>query len=119
MEQILKTWFYQISKEIELKEGLVAYNFGIFESSEGYGIYLAGSDSYDENDEDWACETPYQSQPLLLKNTLLEKMNWEDALDTLSREIKTILEETNLGKGVFSNKIVTIGFDDGNLTKLL
>lgn len=118
MKQRIKEWIDQVSKEAILQEGLVAYNFGIFESSKGYGIYLAGSDSYDEDDDDWACDTPYQSQPLLLNNTSLDKMEWEDALNTIAKEVKTILEEIKPEESIFIDKVVTIGFDDGNLTRL-
>ncbi len=64
LKQKLKNWIRKNSREVVLQESLVPYNFGIFESPEEYGVYLAGSDSYDENDDDWACKTPYQSQPL-------------------------------------------------------
>lgn len=117
MKQRIKEWIDQVSKEAILQEGLVAYNFGIFESSKGYGIYLAGSDSYDEDDDDWACDTAYQSQPLLLHDDRLSAMDWEEAQTAIADAIKELLSK-DFKDSCFSKKIITIGFDDGNLSRL-
>jgi hypothetical protein len=45
---------------IETHEGVppadvIAFNFGLFESDQGYRMYLVGSLEYSEDDDDWAC----------------------------------------------------------------
>lgn len=50
MEEEIRHWIQQINDETILPSDIVAFNFGLFESEEGYCIYLTGSKFYDESD---------------------------------------------------------------------
>jgi len=118
MKELLTKWITALEKEVSLQQGLVAFNFGLFESEDGcYAIYLAGAESYDKDDEDWACDTAYQSQPLLLHDDRLSTMDWEEAQTAIADAIRELLSK-DFKDSCFSKKIITIGFDDGNLSRL-
>lgn len=59
MEEEIRHWIQQINDETILPSDIVAFNFGLFESEEGYCIYLTGSKFYDESDDDWACDIDF------------------------------------------------------------
>ena len=52
MEEEIRHWIQQINDETILPSDIVAFNFGLFESEEGYCIYLTGSKFYDESDDE-------------------------------------------------------------------
>ena len=60
MEEEIRHWIQQINDETILPSDIVAFNFGLFESEEGYCIYLTGSKFYDESDDDWACDIDFE-----------------------------------------------------------
>jgi hypothetical protein len=41
-------WLRQLDKSETIPNSIVALNFGIFETTENYKIYLIGSEKYDE-----------------------------------------------------------------------
>jgi hypothetical protein len=38
---------------------VVAFNVGLFENANGFSAYLMGSDCYDPDDSNWACEESF------------------------------------------------------------
>ena len=49
-----------LSKDIPTN--ILAINFNLYESSEQtYDIQMTGSDEFDEEDEDWACNTVFST----------------------------------------------------------
>ena len=55
MFTIISQWISELVETETLPEEIVALNFGLYETPKGYCIYLNGSEEYDEEDEDWAC----------------------------------------------------------------
>ena len=120
MKEEIKHWIQQINDETILPPDIVAFNFGLFESEEGYYIYLIGSKSYDESDDDWACDVDFEPNKKYLKLTVGNKQNenWEKLL----YEVKDIISQyisSSPHLDLFQNKIITIGFDDGILIRIL
>ena len=56
MKKQIEDWLLELSHNEVIPENIVALNFGIFESENGYCVYLIGSESYDADDDDWACD---------------------------------------------------------------
>ena len=56
MKKQIEDWLLELSHNEVIPENIVALNFGIFESENGYCVYLIGSESYDVDDDDWAIQ---------------------------------------------------------------
>jgi hypothetical protein len=111
MEEIIKNWLRQLATNTAFPDGIIAFNFGIFETEEGYAMYLAGANMYDAEDDDWACNPIYESSCLSLSMEDSENRDWR----TFIHDVKSILEVEVKSYRIFSDKAITIGFDDGNL----
>ncbi len=52
-------WFSAIESKETIPSSIKAINIGLFESDGGYCAYISGAEQYDENDDDWACESDF------------------------------------------------------------
>ena len=78
-KEIIKKWLIQINQSEKLPENIVALNFNIYEGP--YAIDLIGSATFDESDEDWACNEDFI--PKLRRCPALEipeEKSWEEVL---------------------------------------
>ena len=69
MKKQIEDWLLELSHNEVIPENIVALNFGIFESENGYCVYLIGSESYDVDDDDWACDEVFttRDQPFVIE----------------------------------------------------
>ncbi|WP_347922946.1 hypothetical protein [Pontimicrobium sp. SW4] len=111
-------WINMIESENSPNESIKALNFGLFETTNSYMMYLMGAEKFDENDENWACKVDYEPKYkyLDLNDSKLNESGWEYVLDFSVSLISKYLKENKS----FLTKIenITAGFDDGNLTKI-
>lgn len=121
LKEKIEYWLNQINAEASyLPTHIVAFNFGLFETENGYGIYLIGSNFYDEHDDDWACNIDFEpkNKYLNFNSENIKTMKWEE----FQNEVKSIISKyisTNINQlPIFKGKVITIGFDDGNLVKI-
>ena len=107
------SWLNDILEE-ELPEGMAAINFNIYDDGDNYwAIELVGTNSFDENDEDWACDEAFTT-----RETPFE---WEEKCTEV--EILAEVEEAikgYLNGGMYAEKLkaytgVGAGFVDGDL----
>jgi hypothetical protein len=121
MKEKLINWLNNIQKidGIPPKE-VIAFNFGIYESENGYKIYLVGSFEYDENDADWACiELPTKSHRYFDLPKELQSKDWDEILTASAKSLTELEKEGNLKIGLLKNAIaITTGFDDGELIRI-
>ena len=113
MKRLAKWVIPQIEK---LPSDIVALNFNLYEEKIKFcfAVQLVGCITYDENDEDWACDIYYSSHENLY---YFCAKNWEYALEKF---LKLIREELD-GTIVLPERIkyVTAGFVDGNLEVII
>ena len=90
---------------------------GIYDSRNGYNIYIHGCTEYDEQFDDWCnsdvfspkgCEITISD--ISIKNLLYDNFQ-KDVVSIVSEYISSNLSP-------LSGKIVAIGFDDGELTRI-
>lgn len=119
MKREIAQWLKEINNTT-LPNDIVALNFGIFETEEGYGLYMIGATEYCEDDEDWACEpVAYKSDYLILNDPELKTMNWEGVLEKIVKILhEALFGYVSDGQSLFYGKIITTGFDDGELVRL-
>lgn len=98
----------------KLDSTVIALNFNIYETANSYDIELIGSDEFDEEDEDWACNTVFSSNTMFeIENNTFS--NWESALEFISGLIKEYLNNGNNSNYIKSFKGIGVGFIDGDI----
>ena len=113
MKKQIEDWLLELSHNEVIPENIVALNFGIFESENGYCVYLIGSESYDVDDDDWACDEVFttRDQPFVIEC----ESDWE-----LVETFFISLVNEYLSSGKYAGKLkeyqaIGIGFVDGDL----
>ncbi len=115
----MEEWLQKIAATKTLSNDVIAVNVGLFETDGGYAAYLYASDEYDDEDEDWACGEPMEDSYLMLTGEPYESVDWETFLSKEVEAMKEILASGNEAiDNFFGARIITTGFDDGNLVRL-
>lgn len=119
MKKQIEDWLLELSHNEVIPENIVALNFGIFESENGYCVYLIGSESYDVDDDDWACDVDYEPVDKYLN---IEGVDVGVDSDKFLNEVITILLDIisleKVSAWLLHTKYITVGFDDGVLEKI-
>jgi len=119
-DQILN-WIERINKSKKRNENIVAYNFGLFETAEGYTVYLTGSESFDENDDDWAANIDFEPKEkyLELPSTESKGKDWEEILNVIYKILTDYLQSESFRKSILKDaEVITVGFDDSDLIRI-
>lgn len=114
-------WMSRLNKNESPDNGITAFNFGLFETTEGYVIYLTGANVFDENDEDWATQVDFEpvEKYLIINPDEMSGIEWSKVLDKAVEVITKYLQSNDFRTSILRNaKAVTTGFDDGNLTRI-
>lgn len=120
-ENILKDWIKEISDEETVLENIQALNFGMFESENRYAVYLIGSNEYDTEDDDWACNEDFVPNNKYLEFNQEEicNLDWEDFQELMVESSKNIISSKDISEYKILNiDNITTGFDDGELVKV-
>jgi hypothetical protein len=121
MKKELLLWLQNIKKKDGIPPNeVIAFNFGIFESENGYMLYLVGSFEYFEENDDWACiEMPTNPYRYLRFPEDVQSKNWEQILKDFSNMLLELESDGTLNSTFLkSAKVITTGFDDGDLIKI-
>lgn len=109
MKKQIEDWLLELSHNEVIPENIVALNFGIFESENGYCVYLIGSESYDVDDDDWACDVDYEPVDKYLN---IEGVDVDP--DKFLNEVITILLDIisleKVSAWLLHTKYITVGF---------
>ena len=114
-------WFDRIGRTSPPPVGIVALNIGIFETPNGYTIYLTGSTEYDPNNDDWACREDYSPKERYfeLPREFTDGKDWQEVEKDLQELIRNILSSDQFANNALAKtEIFAVGFDDGDLTRL-
>jgi hypothetical protein len=118
LSQLLSDWIKIIEQENPPPAAITAINFGMFTSDKGYMVFLTGSEMYDPDDDDWAGEIDYQParkiKYLLIPREFTTGLKWKGVLDLVVSTLKE-LAGTEPGRVLFEQRVLTAGFDDGEL----
>lgn len=119
MKKQIEDWLLELSSDEVIPENIVALNFGVFESENGYCIYLIGSKNYDASDDDWACDVDYEPVDKYLN---IEGVDVGVDPDKFLNEVIAILLDIisleKISAWLLHIKYITVGFDDGVLEKI-
>lgn len=115
-------WMSRIVIKENPPNNIIAYNVGLIETRSGYSAYFMGSKSYNQNNDDWACDfgdyQPYNMY-LNLSRTELKEEKWELIHEKISEYMKSFLKTNEAKTSFLSNAVaITVGFDDGDLERI-
>ena len=111
-KEIVKQWILSIEKENNLPKNIIALYFCLYEP---YGITLTGSQSYDIEDDDWACDEDYiPIHRICPPLNIAKNKTWQEVLEEMILLIKEIMKELP-DLNLWKVKHIAIGFEDGDL----
>ncbi len=113
---LFSNWLDRIMEQ-ELPKGIIAYNFNLYEGSNGtYDIQLVGTDEYDEDDEDWACTDYFTSgEDICYIKRTNDIKKWEDGLCYIKKMVERYLTEGIHAHALKETTVIGIGFVDGDI----
>jgi len=119
LTELFSDWIKKVEKENPPGTDIAAINFGMLQSGKSYMVYITGAEIYDADDDDWAGEIDYQpirankylTLPADATAGLKRAKVQELVIDTLTQ-----LVNTEPGRLLFANRVLTTNFDDGDLT---
>lgn len=108
-------WLDKIVQMEQPDQAIIAYYFGIFQSTDGYQTYLTGSKEFDEEDTDWACNTDFVPNDKYFSLGQPDR-NWEEILEQVKALIQNFKQTQSFENGFLAKaKVIATGFDDGDL----
>lgn len=116
-----KKWIQDINDNESPNDKIIAFWFGLFETTDGYTLYLTGSNEYDKNDDDWAYNNHFEpsNKYLPLPKQYVANKNWQNILTDSIEIVDEYLESKDFKNSIFSKAVaVAIGFDNGDLYRL-
>lgn len=112
LKQKLRELLEGLERE-QIPKRVIAWHFDLYEP---YALQLAGSSSYDADDDDWACEDEdeFYPQSSRLQLDFLSELSWRQVLKMLVQALRELREQMPDAK-IFKCKHVAAGFVDGDL----
>ena len=100
---------------------VVAFNVGLIETENGYAAYLIGSRSFDPGDDDWACNEDFSPTERYCEiGAGCSDETWEAVRDRVAEELGKFLSTPEAQNSFLGRaKAVTIGFDEGELLRIV
>lgn len=109
----IEKWLNNIFSE-KLPKNIIAFNFNLYEDEDNkWSIELIGSDTYDENNEDWACREIFTSRNNLF--VFSRNDEWKNILNDVKVIISKYLKDGKCNAILKSAKAIGIGFVDGDI----
>ena len=111
LKQKLRELLEGLERE-QIPKRVIAWHFDLYEP---YALQLAGSSSYDADNDDWACEDEdeFYPQSSRLQLDFLSELSWRQVLKMLVQALRELREQMPDAK-IFECKHVAAGFVDGD-----
>ncbi len=118
---MLTQWLERIVATEMPAPDVVAFNIGLLETDKGFTAYLVGSKSYDPNNDDWACNEDFTpTERYCALPSMRSEDTWETVQHRVAEEMRAFLSKANVRTSFLGKaEAVTVGFDDGELLRVL
>ncbi len=119
IEQTFTEWIEKINENETVDNSIIGFNFGLFETTNGFEMYLIGSKTFDKDDEDWATNVDFEPKQKYFQfgKEFSADKDWQEILKISETLIFNYVSSEKFKTSIFANaKGITTGFDDGNLT---
>lgn len=120
-ERRFTEWLTRVCREDRPRASVIAFNVGLFETAEGYSAYLVGSEQFDPDDGDWACDAAFtpQERYFPVPASELPFRNASDVQEAAVHATKAFLESADGQQSYLASATaVTVGFDCGDLERV-
>jgi hypothetical protein len=111
-------WLNNILENNDFSD-VIAFNFNLYEGEDSFQVQLIGTDSFDENDDDWACDEVFTSENLFIIQRSITGQKWDEGLAYIKKIVEEYLKSSSSSKVLKEKDAVAIGFVDGDLEVLL
>ena len=121
LEKEFDFWIDEVNKTENPDNEVIAYWFGLFQTEKGYSMYLNGSIEFDDEDDDWACNTDFEPKNKYFEfpDDYVIGKNWEAVLEDSLRLLQGYLARPEFKESIFKNAIaIAAGFDNGDLNRI-
>ena len=115
MNSSVSNWIDKILDQ-EIPNTVIAFCFNLYEESDGsWAMELVGTERFDIEDEDWACNelTDFGSRECLYNWEM--ECEWDEALEYMVKVLSQYLENGKYAELLKSKDGVGVGFVDGNI----
>ena len=113
MKDSIRKWLIQINQKEKLPQNIVALNFNLYEGP--YALDLIDSTTYDESDEDWACNEDFIPELRCCPSLeITDDKSWEEVLKKVESILRDLIREMP-DIELFKVQHIAVGFVDGNL----
>jgi hypothetical protein len=119
IEQTFAEWIEKINENETVDNSIIGFNFGLFETTNGFEMYLIGSKTFDKDDEDWATNVDFEPKQKYFQfgKEFSADKDWQEILKITETLIFNYVSSEKFKTSIFANaRGITTGFDDGNLT---
>jgi hypothetical protein len=119
IEQTFTEWIEKINEIETVDNSIIGFNFGLFETTNGFEMYLIGSKTFDKDDVDWATNVDFEPKQKYFQfgKEFSADKDWQEILKISETLIFNYVSSEKFKTSIFANaKGITTGFDDGNLT---
>lgn len=114
--EIFEKWLDEILSN-DMPEEVEAVNFNLYEQgNDSWSIELIAAASFEENDEDWACDEVFDTRDMPFD--ISYDGNWEEVLELFSGFVCDYLKKGSYAEKLKKFKAVAIGFVDGDINVL-
>lgn len=117
LQERIWRWLTMCFAQTKIPNSVIAFHLGIYSSKRGYELYLDGCSDYNELTDDWCCSDVFQPkertieiQDISIKNLVHD--NFQQDIVSIMRGYISNYESP------LTNRIVVVGFDDGELTRV-
>ena len=114
-------WLDKLNKTEQADNSIIAFNFGLFETHEGFTMYLIGSETFDPDDDDWAVNVDFEPKDkyLTFEKSLIKTKEWKEIQKISTKLITDYVNSEKFKESILKNATaITTGFDDGDLTRI-
>jgi hypothetical protein len=121
LETDIAAWLGRIVSSDTPKQGVKAFNVGLFEIPGGYGAYLIGSKRFDPHDSDWALRKDFipSERKIVLPLLKTGSITWQTVLSGTVDALRAFLSSPVGASSFLAHaEAVTTGFDDGDLVRV-
>ena len=111
----VENWLNNILAQ-EIPTEVAAFNFNLYEDEgSNWSMELVGTSSFDEEDEEWACDevTDFETRENPL--TWQKDAEWEEVLEEIAFVLKQYLNTGMYAEVLKAGKGIGVGFVDGDI----
>ncbi|WP_434799153.1 hypothetical protein [Terrisporobacter vanillatitrophus] len=115
---LTKKFYAWLNNHLEkMPLNVIALNFNLYEGEyKTYDIQLIGSDIFNEEDDDWACDEIFSTEESLFSIPIYDDISdWRESMTFIKEMIKEYMKVGEYSNKLIQLQAVGLGFVDGDI----